>query len=164
MPDDLRVEVAVDHLERLFWSCQRSLWPEVAMHQIKPHLLWIGHAGDGRDIPAIIDTGIRAIVQLAMEEPPLLPPRDLIFCRFPLLDGTGNDPVLLRLAIHAVAILQRSRIATLVCCGGGMSRSPASGLDPNLLVVLGNGLDAIFLLAVPNFLDGILAMKSRWFD
>lgn len=95
------------------------------MHQIKPHLLWIGHAGDGRDIPAVIDTGIRAIVQLAMEEPPLLPPRDLIFCRFPLLDGTGNDPVLLRLAIHAVAILQRSRIATLVCCGGGMSRSPA---------------------------------------
>ena len=77
------------------------------------------------NLQEVLDTGIQAVVQLAMEEPPLQPPRDLIFCRFPLLDGTGNDPVLLKLAIHAVAILQRSRIATLVCCGGGMSRSPA---------------------------------------
>jgi hypothetical protein len=82
-------------------------------------------ASDGRNLQEVLDTGIRAIVQLAMEEPPLQPPRDLIFCRFPLLDGTGNDPVLLKLAIHAVATLQTNRIPTLVCCAGGMSRSPA---------------------------------------
>jgi protein-tyrosine phosphatase len=95
------------------------------MRQIEPHPLWIGHAGDGRDIPVIFDNGIRAVVQLAVEEPPIQPPHELIFCRFPLLDGIGNDPVLLRLAIHAVETLQRNRIRTLVCCGGGMSRAPA---------------------------------------
>jgi len=95
------------------------------MHQIKPHLLWVGHAGDGRNFQEIFDNRIRAIVQLALEEPPIQPPRDLVFCRIPLIDGTGNDPVLLNLAIDTVAALQRSRISTLVCCGGGMSRSPA---------------------------------------
>ena len=95
------------------------------MHQIKPHLLWIGHAGDGRNMQEILATGIRAIVQLALEEPPIHPPRDLVFCRIPLIDGIGNDPVLLNLAVDTVATLQRSRIATLVCCAGGMSRSPA---------------------------------------
>jgi len=95
------------------------------MHQIKPHLLWAGHAGDGRNLQEIFDQRIRAIVQLALEEPPMQPLRDLIFCRIPLIDGTGNDPVLLNLAIDTVATLLRSRIATLVCCAGGMSRSPA---------------------------------------
>ena len=95
------------------------------MHQIKPHLLSVGHAGDGQNFRQIFDNRIRAIVQLALEEPPIQPPRDLIFCRIPLIDGTGNDPVLLNLAIDTVATLLRSRIATLVCCAGGMSRSPA---------------------------------------
>lgn len=95
------------------------------MHQIKPHLLWVGHAGDGRNFQEIFDKRIRAIVQLALEEPPIQSPRDLILCRIPLIDGTGNNPVLLNLAIDTVAALQRSRVSTLVCCGGGMSRSPA---------------------------------------
>lgn len=95
------------------------------MHQVKPYPLWIGHAGDGRNNQAILDKEILAIVQLAAEEPPILPPHDLIFYRFPLLDGIGNDPILLDLAIHAVATLHKNRVATLVCCGGGMSRSPA---------------------------------------
>ena len=73
----------------------------------------------------ILDKGIKAIVQLAMEEPPLQPPRELVYLRFPLLDGTGNDPNMLHLAISCVATLIRQGTPTLVCCGGGMSRSPA---------------------------------------
>jgi len=95
------------------------------MHQIEQYPLWVGHAGDGRAIRQLLDQGIQAIVQLAVEEPPAQPPRELIFCRFPLLDGIGNDPVLINLAVDAVATLLRSKIPTLVCCGGGMSRSPA---------------------------------------
>ncbi len=94
------------------------------MKQVRDHTLWIGHAGDGRDFRAILDAGIRAIVQLAIEEPPIQPPRELIFLRFPLLDGGGNDVAVLRLAIDAVLDLIEREIPTLVCCGAGMSRSP----------------------------------------
>ncbi|MCE9548168.1 MAG: dual specificity protein phosphatase family protein [Planctomycetia bacterium] len=94
------------------------------MHQIKPHALWVGNAGDGRNFPQIFAHGIRAIVQLAIEEPPVQPPRELIYQRFPLLDGEGNGPDVLRLAIDAVARLIEAELPTLVCCGAGMSRSP----------------------------------------
>src|SRR5437764_14691593 len=95
------------------------------MRQIPPHGLWLGHAGDGRDFRAILDARIQAVVQLAVEEEPLHLPRELTFCRFPLVDGAGNEPKLLHLAVTTVANLLESRIPTLVCCGGGMSRSPA---------------------------------------
>lgn len=95
------------------------------MDQIKPHEVWIGHAGDGSDFRAIFGQGIRAVVQLALEELPAQPPRELIFLRFPLVDGSSNAPELLSLAIHSVATLLRHNVRTLVCCGGGMSRAPA---------------------------------------
>ena len=94
------------------------------MNQIKPYPLWIGHAGDGRAFQEAADRGIRAIVQLAIADPPLQPPRELIYCRIPLLDGCGNDTAVLRLAIDTVATLLRQGTPTLVCCGAGMSRSP----------------------------------------
>ena len=94
------------------------------MRQILPHPLWLGHAGDGRDYRRLLDIGIQAIVLFALEEPPLQPPRDLICCRFPLIDGTGNDAVLLSLAVTTVATLLERRVATLLCCGAGLSRSP----------------------------------------
>lgn len=95
------------------------------MHQLLPHSLWIGHAGDGRDFRQLIATELQAVVQLAAEEPAAQPPRDLICCRFPLLDSTGNSEQLLLLAITTVANLLQMRVPTLVCCGAGMSRSPA---------------------------------------
>jgi protein-tyrosine phosphatase len=95
------------------------------MNQIKPHPLWVGHAGDCHSFREVFDAGIRAIVQVAMEEPPCQPPRELIFYRFPLVDGSGNDPDLLHLAIHSISILVKKGIPTLVGCGAGMSRSPA---------------------------------------
>jgi protein-tyrosine phosphatase len=95
------------------------------MNQISQYRLWAGHAADGRDVQAIFARDIRAIVQLAIEELPLRLPHEIAYLRIPLVDGDGNDPSLLRLAISAVATLIDTRIPTLVCCGGGMSRSPA---------------------------------------
>ncbi len=95
------------------------------MNQIKPYPLWIGHSGDGRDFRPVLDAGIQALVELSREELPADPPRDLIYCRFPLLDGLGNDEGLLDLTINTLAGLVRARIATLVCCDYGLSRSPA---------------------------------------
>jgi uncharacterized protein YndB with AHSA1/START domain len=94
------------------------------MNQVKPYQLWIGHAGDARAFQEAADRGIRAIVQLGLADPPLQPPRELVYCRIPLLDGCGNDPAVLRLAIDSVAALLREATPTLVCCGAGMSRSP----------------------------------------
>src|SRR6267142_7076321 len=107
------------------YRCRESGLGTFVMRQILPHSLWLGHAGDGRDLRAILDAGIRAVVQLAIEEEPLVLPRELTFCRVPLVDGAGNEEKLLYLAVTAVANLLESRIPTLVCCGGGMSRSPA---------------------------------------
>ena len=95
------------------------------MNQIEPYELWVGHAGDGRSYQEAADHGIRAIVQVAITELPLQPPREFVCCRIPLLDGWGNDPGLLQLAVGSVATLIQQRIPTLVCCAMGMSRSPA---------------------------------------
>jgi protein-tyrosine phosphatase len=95
------------------------------VRQVSPYWLWLGHAGDGRDFPAVFDAGIRALVQLALEEPALQPPRDLLYCRIPLLDGAGNADDALFLAVRTVADLLRRRVPALVFCGAGMSRAPA---------------------------------------
>lgn len=95
------------------------------MNQIKPYAIWIGHTGEGSAVQSLFAAGIRAIVHLAVEEPAIQPPREFIYLRFPLLDGEGNDARLLRLAVGSVAELVKQKFPTLVCCGAGMSRSPA---------------------------------------
>ena len=61
---------------------------------------------------------------LALNEPPAILSRELVYCRFPLLDGTGNPRWLFRAAIEMVAALLRGDTPSLVYCGAGMSRSP----------------------------------------
>jgi hypothetical protein len=95
------------------------------MNHIEPNQLWVGHAGDGRAYQEAADRGMRAIVQLAITEQALHPPREFIYCRIPLLDGCGNDPGLLQFAINTVTNLLQQGIPTLVCCAARMSRSPA---------------------------------------
>jgi hypothetical protein len=94
------------------------------MRQVVPHPLWLGHAGDGRGFPGLYEAGIRALVQLAVEEPAIQPPRNLLYFRVPISDGAGNPVDSLALAIRTVADLLSRRVPTLVCCGAGMSRSP----------------------------------------
>jgi protein-tyrosine phosphatase len=95
------------------------------MRQIAPYPLWLGHAGDGRDTHLILDTGLAAVVQLAVEEPTLQLPRELVYCRFPVLDGASNDLKILDLAMTTIANLLEKNIPLLVCCDSGTSRSPA---------------------------------------
>jgi protein-tyrosine phosphatase len=95
------------------------------MRRISPHPLWLGHVGDVADLRKVLDAGIAALVDLALNEPPPRIPRDLIYCRFPLVDGVGNDTALLRFAVRTVAGLLADRTPTLVYCTAGMSRSPA---------------------------------------
>lgn len=95
------------------------------MNQILPHALWIGHAGTGRDFPRLFEAGVRAVVDVAAEEPATALPRELISCRFPLLDGAGNRAELLFLAVSTLATLLKLRVPTLLCCANGISRSPA---------------------------------------
>jgi hypothetical protein len=95
------------------------------MNQIKPHPVWIGHGGEGHDFGHIFDAGIEAVVELAIEEPSFPTRRDLISCHVPLLDGAGNRPELLALAVRTVASLLAAEIPTLVCCASGESRSLA---------------------------------------
>jgi protein-tyrosine phosphatase len=95
------------------------------MRQVQPYALWIGHQGNARDFVALLRAEVRALVQLAAEEPPVQPPRELIYYRFPLLDGTGNPVEHLTLAVQAVTELLRRQLPTALCCGNGVSRSPA---------------------------------------
>jgi hypothetical protein len=84
------------------------------MRQVVPHPLWLGHAGDGRDFLGLYEAGIRALVQLAVEEPAIQPPRDLLYFRVPISDGAGNPVDSLALAIRTVADLLSRRVPTLV--------------------------------------------------
>jgi protein-tyrosine phosphatase len=95
------------------------------MHELIPRRLWLGNARDARDLGCVHDTGIRAIVDLALEESAPALTRDLIYCRIPIVDSSGNAAELLATAIETTASFIRKRIPTLVACSGGMSRSPS---------------------------------------
>jgi protein-tyrosine phosphatase len=95
------------------------------LRKVKGYPLWIGHAGDVRDPTNLLEAGISAVVCVVESEPPPALPRELVYCRFPLVDGTGNPEWLLRAAVETVACLLRSDTPTLVHCSAGISRSPA---------------------------------------
>jgi hypothetical protein len=94
------------------------------MRRVPGYSLWLGHAGDVRDVRVLLSTGIVAVVDLAIQEAPAPLTRELAYLRFPLVDGPGNPPWLLRTAVETVAGLLRNDIPTLVGCGAGLSRSP----------------------------------------
>lgn len=87
--------------------------------------LWLGTARDARDIRGVLDAGVQAVVDLALDEPPVQPTRELIYLRFPLVDNEGNPPSVVRMAVDAVVGLLTAGVPTLVACSAGASRSPA---------------------------------------
>ncbi len=95
------------------------------MREILAGKLWIGNAGDGRDPGRLLRAGVAAVINLAAEEPSPSLPRSLVYCHFPLIDGTPESPGLLAVAIQTLVSLLKNRVPTLVYCGAGMSRSPA---------------------------------------
>ena len=94
------------------------------MHEIHPHQLWIGHALDLREPRALFDSGIAAVIDLAFEELPAQLPRQLIYCRFPIIDGGGNEEAILFHALQTIIDLIGTGTRTIVGCSAGMSRSP----------------------------------------
>lgn len=94
------------------------------MREVIPGVLWIGNAHDVRDVKGVLARGIAVVIDLAIEEPPIQFPREIVYCRFPLLDGEGNPAVLLQSAVDTTANSVKARQPTLVACSGGMSRSP----------------------------------------
>jgi hypothetical protein len=120
------------------------------MRHVEGYSLWLGHVGDVDDPRRIITAGILAVVDVALNESPASLPRDRTYCRFPLIDGTGNPSWLLRAAIETVVCLLRSATPTLVYCSAGLSRSPCvagaaialvrgCSLDEGLKLVLQSG-------------------------
>ena len=94
------------------------------MREAITHCLWLGNAMEARNVAVVLRQGIVAIVDLAMEEPAIQFPRDIVYCRIPLVDGSGNRPEIIRAAVELTASFIDSRVPTLVACGAGMSRSP----------------------------------------
>ncbi len=75
------------------------------MRKINGYSLWLGHLGDIQNLSIVLDNGIAAIVDLAMNEPVPKLTRELIYFRCPLIDGGGNDPSTLRLVVRTIATL-----------------------------------------------------------
>lgn len=94
------------------------------MIEIPPSSLWLGNMIDARDPVALFDSEIKAVVDLAYEEKPAQLPRQLIYCRYPLIDGGGNDESILVHAMQCVLSFLKSETKVLVACSAGMSRSP----------------------------------------
>ena len=95
------------------------------MREILPGMLWLGNAADARDVESILQAGIVAVMELAIEQPVQPFPRSMVYCRFPILDGQQGSQEVLRAAIETLISLLKEKIRTLVYCGAGMSRSPA---------------------------------------
>lgn len=95
------------------------------MREVLSQLLWIGNARDARDVKRVLDLGIAAVIDLALEEPPITFPREIVYCRLPLIDGDENNPAILKTAIETTTCFVQSEVPTLIACSGGMSRSPA---------------------------------------
>src|SRR5262245_17261074 len=109
------------------------------MRRIPETSLWLGHLGDSRDLRALLSAGILALVDLALEAPAAPVTRELVYLRFPIVDGGDNPPWVLRAAVEAVAALVRADVPAMVVCGAGMSRSPAIAAAA---LALARGLDA----------------------
>ena len=95
------------------------------MREVIPERLWFGNSIDARDLSRLHDLGIVAVIDLAHEEPPASLSRDMMYCRFPVVDGDRNNDWFVYAAVDTTATLIRSQLPTLVACSAGMSRSPA---------------------------------------
>lgn len=95
------------------------------MHELEKDLLWIGNAMEARDPGPLFEKGILAVVDVAYDEKPAQLPRQLIYCRFPLVDGGGNKKQILAQAVKTTLDLLASGTTTLIACSAGMSRAPS---------------------------------------
>lgn len=64
-------------------------------------------------------------MDLAIDEPLPGVSRERAFARFPLYDGGGNEPWIIRAAIETAVHALRNGQTVMIACSAGMSRSPA---------------------------------------
>jgi protein-tyrosine phosphatase len=114
------------------------------IRNVYSELLYVGNALDARDLKAIYDKQISAVVDLAINEPPAQLGREIIYCRFPLNDGGGNNDGLIAIAVRTIAAMIQNKTRTIVACSAGMSRAPTiaaasvalmTGRDPDECLV-----------------------------
>jgi len=91
------------------------------MRRIEGYSLWLGHVGDVADPRGIVGDGHCRPSSTSRSRSRRLHCRAIeTYCRFPLIDGTGNPSWLLQAAVETVACLLRSRTSTLVYCSAGL--------------------------------------------
>jgi hypothetical protein len=95
------------------------------MRELLPGKLWLGNSADLRNVEPILQSGVYAVIDLAIEQSMPSLPRTFMYCRFPIADGEQDFPEFLRAAIETLVLFLQREIPTLVCCTAGMSRSPA---------------------------------------
>ena len=95
------------------------------MREVIAGKMWLGNFLDLHNLTKIHEAGIQAIVDLARDEKPAQPSRELIYIRTPIVDGSGNSAQRLALAIQSTATLISQGTPTIIACSAGMSRSPA---------------------------------------
>src|SRR4051794_32006105 len=134
------------------------------MRRIVGRPLWVGNAGDLRDVRGVLAAGVEAVVELADSEPLAVLPRELVRCRFPLSDGGDNPAWLLRLAAESVAAFSKAGVPVLVCCSAGMSRSvcvAAAGITIAEGLPLAEALLAVVGAGPADVSPGLLAQFRR---
>src|ERR1043165_9475334 len=94
------------------------------MYEITPNRLWVGNAGDLLKPASLELAGVKAVVQVALAEQIPQLSRELLLAHFPIVDGSGNTRGVIAAALELTTSLIRNKVPTLVCCSGGMSRSP----------------------------------------
>ena len=95
------------------------------MLKIPNTTVWLGNASDLRDIPGMLNNGVTAIVDLAIEEPLPRIPRTTNYCRFTLTDDGENNPATIRAAVLSASAFIDGGHVTAVCCNAGLNRSPS---------------------------------------
>jgi predicted protein tyrosine phosphatase len=97
----------------------------IVMRDIHKGILYVADAPSIREVKILYDHEIQAVIDVAANELAAQLPREFIYCRFPLIDGDGNRPQLLKIAVTTIVTLLQSNTRTVVACSAGMSRSPA---------------------------------------
>lgn len=87
--------------------------------------LWLGNASDLRDISSMLNLGITAIIDLAIEQPLPTMPRMTNYCRFVMTDDGENDPATILAAISTATAFANRQHSTAICCNAGLNRSPS---------------------------------------
>ena len=87
--------------------------------------LFLGNAMDARDLRSLYENRIAAVLDLAINERPAQLAHEMIYCRFPIMDGDGSSDAMITVAIRCIMLLVETKQRTLIACSAGMSRSPA---------------------------------------